>query len=88
MNKLNLEFQSETPKIHLLLSRVKSLYKVILKSFLQKQALECADLNSIIVNNPHYYLLLEQIYCGAKVEILLKSGNIDEKEIKNFKIGF
>lgn len=37
INKLNLEFQAEGTKIHVLLSRVSALYKMILKSFLKKK---------------------------------------------------
>jgi hypothetical protein len=35
-NQLNAEFQSQSPKIHLLLDRVTSLFKLILKSIIKK----------------------------------------------------
>jgi hypothetical protein len=82
INKLNFEF----PKIHVLLGRKRSLYTLILKSFLKKQHVSFDNLNDVIVGNSHNYLPLEQIYCEAKVEALLKRGNVLESEVKNFKI--
>lgn len=87
-NKLNLEFQAETPKIQVLLARVTSLYKVILKSFLKKSYLEKTDLKDIVVSNPNNYVLLDDLYCGANVENFLKNNQnqTDPIEIKNFKL--
>jgi hypothetical protein len=77
------KFQSEYPKIHVLLGRIRSLYTLLLKSFKKKQH---DNLNDVIVGNSHNYLPLEQICCGAKVEALLKRGNTLKSGVKNFKI--
>jgi hypothetical protein len=68
------------------LGRIRSLYTLILKSFLKKQHVSSDKLNDVIVGNSHNYLPLKQIYWGAKVEALLKRGNVLESEVKNFKI--
>lgn len=41
----------------------------------------------ILINNPREYLLLQEIYCGAKVEQMLKDKDcISDSDIENFKL--
>lgn len=40
VNKINIEFQSESPKIHLLYDRVSSLYRTLLRNFIKSNYLQ------------------------------------------------
>ncbi|KAJ8913410.1 hypothetical protein NQ315_008803 [Exocentrus adspersus] len=80
LNRLNLEFQSEKPKLHLLLKRSSDLYRSILRNYITQE----------VQSKNFFYRLKKYPYFGAKVEVLIKTycdrnpqGSI---EIKNFKI--
>ncbi|KAJ8915278.1 hypothetical protein NQ315_014786 [Exocentrus adspersus] len=90
VNRLNLEFQSEKPKLHLLLKRSSDLYRSILRNYITQEVVIGQTLNNINPSNPRIFLPLEKVYFGANVEVLIKTycdrnpqGSI---EIKNFKI--
>ncbi|KAJ8914868.1 hypothetical protein NQ315_014881 [Exocentrus adspersus] len=85
VNKLNIEFQSETPKIHLLFERITSLYKTILKYYLKRQYVD--NINNILKLNPlnaYEYLPNDNIYLGIKVELLIKKYNLKQENLIQF----
>lgn len=84
INKLNIEFQSEKPKIYLLFERITSLYKTILKYFLKHQFVDTANISEINPLNVHQYLASEDIYLGAKTESLLRQYNLEKKYLNAF----
>ncbi|KAJ8954327.1 hypothetical protein NQ314_007131 [Rhamnusium bicolor] len=86
MNRLNLEFQSEIPKVHVLLKRVTTLYKLILKSFIKGPYLQVIDIGKVTITDPEKYLSLENIYCGPKADIFIKQSNMDSADVKNFHL--
>lgn len=88
VTKINLEFQAEDPKIPFLLERVSSLYKLILKNFIKKEVLtKQSDLNRLNVTEPQNYLDINNIYYGAKVDLLLiQNKNLGTQEVQNFKV--
>lgn len=87
INPLNMEFQSEKPKIHvLLLDRVFALFKLVLKAFMKKEYVNETPIEKINVLNPSHYVQLETIYCGAKVAELINTGNVNEGDLKNVRL--
>ncbi|XP_011876164.1 PREDICTED: zinc finger MYM-type protein 1-like [Vollenhovia emeryi] len=85
VNKLNLEFQSEKPKIPLLNKSVSELFKSILQNFIHQSHIDKTPLEQISVKNPRHFLSLEKMYFGAKVELLICKGNIEAGDLHNFK---
>jgi hypothetical protein len=85
VNQLNAEFQSQSPKIHLLLDRVTSLFKLILKSFIKKTYLDMTDIDKINILNPGNYLQPDEIYCGAKATVFISETNINKEDLHNFR---
>lgn len=72
VTKINLEFQSEKPQLPMLLPRVSSLYKMILKSFVQKDIFKKEEFTKISIENPRKYMPLDEMYFGAKIDELFK----------------
>ncbi|XP_056643937.1 uncharacterized protein LOC130449894 [Diorhabda sublineata] len=87
VNKLNLEFQSEKPKITSLYDNVTNLNKLVLKSFIKKEILDFFSLSDLDPSNQKYFVDLSQLYLGAKVEQFLKENceNLNENDIKSFQ---
>ncbi|KAJ8914340.1 hypothetical protein NQ315_011328, partial [Exocentrus adspersus] len=86
VNKLNLEFQAEKPKIFNMLTRVSDFYRSLLRSYLKKVYIDNTNLNDVECKNPEYFLPLESIYLGAKTEILMSKDNLDKTELHNFRL--
>lgn len=86
VNNLNLEFQSEKPKIHYLSKRIRSLYESILRNYLKKECLEEQSVADIDPSNPRYFMSINEMYFGAKCELLLSNNDIDRSEIENFRL--
>lgn len=51
VNKLNIEFQSEKPKIHLLYETISSLFKTILKNYLKNKYVDSINIFKINPRN-------------------------------------
>ncbi|KAJ8913072.1 hypothetical protein NQ315_006573 [Exocentrus adspersus] len=86
VNKLNLEFQAEKPKIFNMLTRMSDFYRSLLRSYLKKVYIDNTNLNDVECKNPEYFLPLESIYLGAKTEILMSKDNLDKTELHNFRL--
>jgi len=88
VNKLNLEFQAEKPKLHLLLQRTNDLYRAILRNFVVRSHIESnsLNLNDINFRDSRNIIPLENIFFGVKVEMLINNHpEIPLAEITNFK---
>lgn len=89
INKLNVLFQSEKVLIHRLLPEVKKIYKIILNNYLLRDYIESTPVHLINPKMVSRYKDIENIYYGAKCELLVK--NIQEKEdfssdLKSFRL--
>ena len=82
-NKINIEYQSEEPKIHVLLPTIKIYYKTILSNFIKREYIDSVD--KIDFSNSDFYLEMSEIYIGAKAGILLSKGTLKEEKIKEIK---
>lgn len=82
VNQLNVEFQSEETRIHVLHAKVSLLHNQILKNFIIKSKVNEEGLN---IANPNNFLPLNQIYFEAKVELLFIQERLVEFEIDKFK---
>nr|CAI5869730.1 unnamed protein product [Callosobruchus analis] len=84
INKLNLEFQSEKPKIHILFERIMTLYKTILKCFLKNNYVDRAkSINDINPLNVYEYLKNEEIYLGQQAESVLTKYNLRKDDVRD-----
>lgn len=85
VNRLNVEFQAEKPKLQLLLNRVRGLYRSILRNYVRKDYLDNTQLQAVQPSNPRNFITLEDVYFGSKTELLIKSGTIYPKDVHNFR---
>lgn len=86
--KMNLEFQSDKTRIHLLYKRMSDLYSVMLNNYLEKEYV-ASNRDTIHLVNPAHtskYLPLDDIYVGAAADILIKSGEVSSSQIGNLKL--
>ncbi|CAH0551284.1 unnamed protein product [Brassicogethes aeneus] len=87
INEMNIEFQSEKPKLYYLLSRMKELYKILLKSFIKKSVIDKAvSIEKVNVSNPINYIPLEEIYFGAKAANVIATSNIHKNDLHNIRL--
>lgn len=70
----------------MLTNRLSTLYKTILKNFIRKDVLDKTLLDDIDPKNPRNFRLLEEIYLGPKVNVLLASENVEQRDLHQFKI--
>ena len=85
INTLNIELQSESCKVDVLLTNLASLFKTILRNFIKREYLNSVDIQYVNVSNPHNFLAIENMYCGAKVDLLISSTTIDNCELVKFR---
>ncbi|CAH1099559.1 unnamed protein product [Psylliodes chrysocephalus] len=86
---LNVELQSEKPKIPILLSRVIALYNTILKCFIKKDnRSKFNKVQEINIHNPSNYVLIENLYIGAKSDIFLMQNldKIPKEDLHSFRV--
>ncbi|XP_050066599.1 uncharacterized protein LOC126555759 [Aphis gossypii] len=80
---VNLEFQSETPKLYLLYDRIASAYKFILQCYIKRNILNNTDISVLQYLNPENYLPSENIYLGPAVAVAFQNNvlTVQDKEI-------
>ena len=83
---LNLEFQAESPRIHLTYDHVKSAYLSVLKCYLKPQYVDNTDVSAIQYRNPSNFKPLENIHCGPKVAVALQRKLLSKDEEKQLKV--
>ncbi|XP_072381987.1 uncharacterized protein [Diabrotica undecimpunctata] len=67
-NNINKEMQSQSPKIHLVYSKICSTLKTLFDCFLKREYILDKSIENIDFRNSRNYLDLEQIYYGARVQ--------------------
>ncbi|CAH1183927.1 unnamed protein product [Phaedon cochleariae] len=85
VNKLNLEFQSEKPKIYILSQRISELFRTLLRNYINVTHLNTTELDNISPSNPDHFLPIENMYFGSKVQIMIQEVN-DPQEIQKFRV--
>jgi hypothetical protein len=76
VNRLNLQYQSEDVRIHLILKSVRDTLGEILRNFMKENSLRNKDPFEVDVFNPHNLRPFNEIYFGAKFDVLVKSENL------------
>lgn len=84
-NDLNLEFQSENPKIHLLYTRMASCYRLLLSYYIKPDYLKNTDDSKLQYRNPNHFLPLDKIYLGPKVTAALSNKILSKLEEDTFR---
>jgi hypothetical protein len=84
---MNMNLQSEKPKLPELLGNMTTLNKTILKCYIKPEHL-VGDLNigSVMINNPHIYRPLSELYLGANFDIIEKNCNVSQSDLHNVKL--
>nr|CAI5830568.1 unnamed protein product [Callosobruchus analis] len=88
--KMNLEFQSESPRIHILIPTISMYYTMIFNFFLKSDIVSKTPLDRINPRNPDIFLKIEDIYLGAGFETLLKVSmhNLSKEELQQIRINY
>lgn len=83
---LNKDFQSESPKIHTLYSKVLQVYRTLLDNYMNQNYLNSTPIEEVQFRNPHNFLKLEDMYFGHLVSVALANAhNLSPSDIINFK---
>lgn len=83
---MNLEFQSETPKIHKLYPRIYDAFKFLSSCFIKPDYLRNIDIASVQYRDPQHFLPLEKIYLGPKVLEEMSKNVLTENVKNNFRL--
>ncbi|XP_068990425.1 zinc finger BED domain-containing protein 5-like [Neodiprion pinetum] len=85
---LNLEMQSEETKIHQLYSRVSTVYKTLLNCFLKSDYVRNTAVERIVFDNPHNFVVIEEVYLGAKVTASISNGShgLSLEQLSDFRL--
>lgn len=75
---VNLEFQSEKPKVYLLHLRMSTLFKTIAEFYLKPEYLNKTAIENVDYKNPRNFLNLENMYFGPKLASKLAGGDFPE----------
>ncbi|KAJ8913073.1 hypothetical protein NQ315_006574 [Exocentrus adspersus] len=87
ITRLNTFFQSESPKFHVFLENITSIYKTILKFYIKPEIVNSKiPLSRINPANPDYYLQLQNIYLGIEAEQFITSLTLDQVSINSIKV--
>lgn len=80
---VNLEFQSETPKLYLLYDQIASAYNFILQCYIKRNILNNTDISVLQYRNPENYLPSENIYLGPAVAVAFQNNvlTVQDKDI-------
>lgn len=81
---VNLEFQSEKPKIHLLYSRVSTLFKTIAECYLKPEYVKNTPLDQIEFKNPRHFVTLNNVYMGPKIAAKFCTNQFTEIQKTDF----
>lgn len=85
-NDLNLEFQAEAPKIHLLYSKMATAIKLLLSYYIKPKYLKNTDLDKLQYRNPEYYVSIEQLYLGPKIAVTLANDTLPDSAKHAFRL--
>lgn len=82
---MNVEFQSESPKLPFLYNRIATIYKTMLRFYLKENYVNSVSIDKIQFENPNYFVPLENIYIGPKLSIEVVKDIFSTQEIEEFK---
>jgi len=74
---LNIEFQSEEPKIFLLFNKMEKTYRSILSCYIKPEYLKNQIVEKIQYRNPEHFLLIEKVNLGARCNAILSNINFN-----------
>lgn len=83
INKLNLEMQAEDVRIHVIVPRVKHLFKQFCRNFMSRNVIDRKDIYRANLNENH--LPLENVFCGDLVESFYIENSINNEDLIEFK---
>lgn len=88
ITKLNIEFQSEQPKVFLLYSRMEETYRAILGCYMKSDYLQTTAVEKIQFRNPSNFVALEEVNLGARCNAILSKVDFKmaEGNLKTFRI--
>lgn len=88
VSKMNLEFQSESPRIHKLMPTITMYFKTICGYYLKFDVINNMRLADINPRNPDYFKSLEDVYFGTNFEITLTANThkLNKQEIERIKL--
>lgn len=89
VNTMNVEFQSERPRIHQLMPRISNLYKQIVKGYMNSQYVNNTETHRINPSDPKNFVPLEDMYMGVHVQELINSDEVNEiskNDLYNFRL--
>ncbi|XP_072156624.1 uncharacterized protein [Bemisia tabaci] len=75
LTDLNLEFQSERPKVHKIYSSVTTLYELILSFYMKPEHLAKNDVETYKYKDPQYFKPLKDIFVGGEANAALSNQN-------------
>ena len=79
---LNAEMQAEDSKMHVLYDRVATVFKSFIQFLMKPDYLKKTKLEDINVQNPHFYLQLEEVYLGATLTaVLFKNEHVVKPDV-------
>lgn len=84
--ELNIEFQSESPKLFSLYHRMSALIKIILECYIKPEFLKNVDLATVQYQNPRLYKILEDLDLGPKIAESFSTNYFSESEKRDFRI--
>lgn len=86
-NSINIEMQAESTKIHVLYSRIETIYKSILDCFLKPDYLKQVDIKNVDFENPHNFVSFDKMYLEAKISAANATDTLglSESQFNEFK---
>lgn len=85
LTSVNLAFQSESPQIHLIYSKVATAYKTILDCYIDNTYLNSTPLSKDQYRNPEHYLRPGNIYLGGTCTAILSNNLFSKTDIDEFE---
>lgn len=88
VNKVNVEFQATSFRVHKLRNSINSSVKAILSYFMKNEALKDKELSKLNLKDPSNYLEIKDLYRGARIEsiALESSSSISKNDLHEFHV--
>jgi len=87
-NKINIEFQAEAQRIHVLLPTITTYFKTIIQNFIKEEYYQAVLDNQVNFKDEKIFLNYDEIYIGANASIILNksiSKDDSKKIIMNWR---
>lgn len=82
--QLNLEFQSQSVRIHKFLPYIKTFYKTFLQNFIKSEFIRDEFFSDSNFSD-NYLKNIDSVYVGARAELFIKTKNIEMNQVIEFK---